>query len=169
MSESRKPGSIRKLLLPNSSPLGNFVYDEMLRDPDMPFYVMKVLLLFVRQTIGWDKLSEEFSSRYVEQQLNIGSSSYEHALKLLCDCWQLFSVERGVGRRKSLVTIRVENFNMHGYAEHVIATANIYGTATPSYKQLVDYPCTPEMIEAEIAKWRAKVSAAAGKAEPVHA
>src|SRR5262245_30084900 len=131
-----KPGSTRKLFIPHSSPVANFIFDEMLRDADIPPYVLKVLLFFIRQTIGWDKLSEKFSSRYVTGQLAISASSYEHSLKLLCDCWQLFDFERGSGRRKSTVTVRLENFNVTSYADHLIATANIYGTTCPTYEEL---------------------------------
>lgn len=141
-----KPGDTRKLFIPHSSPVANFIFDEMIRYDDVPFHVVKVLMFFIRHTVGWDKMSEYFSARYIQQELHIGGASYEHALRILCDCWQLFDIERGQGRKKSKVTIRLENFNATAYADHLVATANVHRATCPTYQQLLDEPNTREMI-----------------------
>jgi hypothetical protein len=55
-SNRRELSSIRNKLLPESTPVPNFVFDQIM--PLVPHAEFKVLLVLVRKTIGWQKESD---------------------------------------------------------------------------------------------------------------
>jgi hypothetical protein len=148
MEQGKKRGRTRNCYIKNSSPVPNWYFDDFLPDSDIPAYVHLVFLFLLRRTIGWDKLSESVSYEDIEFGTGASRDSVRHAVLLLCDCWGLFTVEPGRGRRKS-------NFTVSGTwgrdevqdRKNALYLYGPYKSDCPTLEQLRAKPCTVEVIQ----------------------
>jgi hypothetical protein len=143
--QGKKRGRVRKLYVKNSSPIPNWYLDEMIANSDIPSYVHAVFLFLLRRTIGWDKKSEKVDLSDIECGACVSRKSAVHAVRLLCDCWGIFTVERGKGRAKSTFTIG--DWERDTVGERMTCVGWVYDTQAPSQRQLQLVPCTPATIE----------------------
>lgn len=131
----RTKRSVRRNLLPNSTPVPNFVFDLVLSDPDVPHALRSVLLFLIRKTIGWDKRSDEISLIQIEEGANVSRKSAIYAVRVICDCWGLFHKTRGYkGQHSSVYT--VAGLTEAEFQERYCATAEKYETGCPKPEQL---------------------------------
>lgn len=136
---------LRTLLLPNSSPVPNFVFDEIVSDPDVPHAAIRVLLYLLRKTVGWDNKHEQLSLRQIQEGAAVTRPTAIHAVRVICDCWGLFRKSRGwKGQHSSVFTIG--DLTAEAFAELVVVLYEVYGTVFPTPAQLRDRPLTPELI-----------------------
>jgi hypothetical protein len=142
--QSRKRGRVRKLYVKNSSPIPNWYLDDVVSINEVPNYVHAVFLYLLRRTIGWDKKSEKINFDDIEGGTSVSRPSIVHALQLLCDCWGIFTVERGKGRAKSVFTIG--DWDRETVLDRMICVNWVYETIAPTARQLQIVPCTPEVI-----------------------
>ena len=127
--------SVRRILLPNSTPCPNWIFDSLLSDPDVPHALRSVLLFLVRKTVGWDRRSDEISLDQIENGASVSRKTAIHAVRVICECWGLFHKTRGqLGQHSSIYT--VAGLSEAEFQERYCATADRYGTGCPKPEQL---------------------------------
>jgi hypothetical protein len=142
----KKRGRVRASYIKNSSPVPNWFFDHLLVDEEIPPYVHLVFLYLLRRTVGWDKRSEQISYDDIRYGAGMLSrDSVTHAVALLTDCWGVFSIEPGSGRRKSKFT--VGSLDMDSVLDRKMSLDEIYDTDCPTLEQLRATPCTKEVLE----------------------
>lgn len=130
----RAKRSVRRILLPNSTPIPNWFFDSVLSDPDVPHALRSVLLFLIRKTIGWDRRSDEISLVQIEYGAKVTRKTAIHAVRVICDCWGLFHKTRGYkGQHSSAYT--VAGLTESEFQERYVATAEKYGTGCPKPEQ----------------------------------
>lgn len=139
---------LRTLLLPNSSPVPNFVFDQIVSDTDVPHAAIRVLLYLLRKTVGWNNKHEELSLRQIQEGAAVTRPTAIHAVRVVCDCWGFFKKSRGwLGQHSSTFTIG--DLTAEGFCERVTLLYGVYETIFPTPQQLRERPCTPEVLNAE--------------------
>src|SRR6202041_969061 len=97
--QGEKPGpkrkSLRTILLPNSSPVPNWFFDEVLSNPEVPHATRSVFLFMLRKTVGWDHEVEELSLTAIQYGSAVSRHTAIHAIRVICECWGLFEKSRG--------------------------------------------------------------------------
>lgn len=140
-----KPKYLRTIYLPNSSPVPNFIFDEILSDSDVPHTAIRVLLFVLRKTVGWDNQHEELALRQIQEGAAVTRPTAIHAVRVICDCWGFFKKSRGrKGQHSSVFT--VSDLSSELFNERAGLLYEAYGTIFPSPDQLRDRPCTPELL-----------------------
>jgi hypothetical protein len=144
-SPGRKRKSLRTILLPNSSPVPNWFFDEILSSPEVPHATRSVFLFMLRKTVGWDRASEELSLTQIQQGSATSRHTAIHAIRVIVECWGLFTKSRGVKGQCSS-EYRIAGLTEDEFLDRSILVSDIYGTMHPSPAQLRDKPCTAELL-----------------------
>lgn len=102
----KKAKYLRTIFLPNSSPVPNFVFDDLLNENDIPHSVIRVLLFLLRKTVGWNNRSEELSLSEIQRGAGVTRPTAIYGVRMICDCWGMFQKTRGrLGQHSSVFTI----------------------------------------------------------------
>ena len=149
-SPGQKRKSLRTILLPNSSPVPNWFFDELLSNSEVPHATRSVFLFMLRKTVGWDNEVEELSLTAIQYGSAVSRHTAIHAIRVICECWGLFKKSRGQKGQGSSV-YRIAGLSEDEFADRSSPCENIYGTCHPTAKQLRERPCTPESLTAQIA------------------
>jgi hypothetical protein len=133
------PGSkkryLRTIFLKNSSPVPNWVFDELLCDSDVPHAARSVLLYLLRQTVGWDNCEKELSLQDIQYGAGVSRPIAIHALWVICDCWGLFNKTRGrKGQHSSVYAIG--DLTEDAFLDRYDLVNGIYGTGFPTPEQV---------------------------------
>jgi hypothetical protein len=130
---------LRTIFIKNSSPVANWIFDELLSDSDVPHAAIRVLLYLIRKTIGWDNREEELSLEQIQYGAGVSRPIAIHALWVICDCWGLFDKTRGrKGQHSSVYAIG--NFTEEGFTDRYDLVSRIYGTGFPTPEQAKPIP-----------------------------
>lgn len=145
-TSSSKLATLQQKFLPASTPIPNWVFDEVMAE--MPEFVLKVFLYLFRKTVGWNNQTEEQSLTQIMSACNIGSRhTAVYAVEVLCDCWLLWKKTRGRKGQHSSV------FAVAGIGEYdqtqarIVLTECIYGSSCPTRQQLKDTPPTERLYQ----------------------
>jgi hypothetical protein len=142
-ANGESPGGKRKYLrtlyLKNSSPVMNWVFDDLLEDPAVPHAARSVLLFLIRKTVGWDNREQELSLREIEYGASVSRPIAIHALWVFCDCWGLFIKKRGWKGQHSSV-YEIGDLSQDNYADRTQLILRIYDTTFPTPEQVRAYP-----------------------------
>src|SRR5580704_16188516 len=142
---------LRTIFLPNSSPIPNWWFVDILSEPEVPHAARSVCLFLFRKTIGWDRRVEELSLRDIQFGASVSRPVAIHCVRIICDCWGLFHKSRGYkGQHASRFT--VGKLGAEEFLDRRILIEGIYGTIFPSPKQLRERPCTVDVLRAEKTK-----------------
>jgi len=149
-TQDESPGSkkryLRTIFLPNSSPVPNFVFDELLWDPDVPHAARSVLLYLLRQTVGWDNREKELSLQEIEYGAGVSRPIAIHALWIFCDLWGLFNKTRGrKGQHSSVYAIG--DLTAEGFFDRYDLAQRIFGRGFPTPEQVKPIPLKNETEE----------------------
>jgi hypothetical protein len=126
---------LRTIFLKNSSPIPNWVLDELLCDSDVPHAARSVLLYLLRQTVGWDNREKELALADVQYGAGVSRPIAIHALWVICDCWGLFHKTRGrKGQHSSVYAIG--DLTEDGFFDRSYLVSKIYGTIFPTPEQV---------------------------------
>jgi hypothetical protein len=126
---------LRTIFIKDSSPVANWIFDELLSDSDVPHAAIRVLLYLIRKTIGWDNREEELSLEQIQYGAGVSRPIAIHALWVVCDCWGLFDKTRGrKGQHSSVYAIG--NFTEEGFMDRYDLVSRIYGTGFPTPEQV---------------------------------
>jgi len=141
------------------TPIPNWFFDTVLADNSIPDSVSRVLQLLFRRTVGFDQPTVELSLETIKADAGVSRESAVYAIKVICDCWQLFSKVRG---QKGYHSSR---FTILGHDDEDFATmfrdtfdaqkelmAWIYHQTCPTRNQLADNPPTREMLACQYEK-----------------
>lgn len=143
-----KRKSLRTLYLPNTSPVPNFVFDELLSNSEVPHAAIRVLLFMLRKTLGWSNRSEELSLSDIQGGASVSRPVAIHTVRVICECWGLFHKSRGRrGQHSSVFTIA--DLTLDAFNERAVLVEGIYGTLFPSPNQLRERPCTSDVLAEE--------------------
>ena len=149
--EQRPKRHIRTLYLPNSSPVPNWFFDEVLSDKRVPHAARSVLLFMLRKTVGWDNRHEDLSLAEIQAGAAVTRPTAIHAVRVICDCWGLFKKTRG-RKGQYCSTYTIGDPSAEGFFDRYYLTSDIYGSGFPDAKQLRIKPCTQELLAAQRAK-----------------
>jgi hypothetical protein len=149
-SPGPKRKSLRTILLPNSSPVPNWFFDEVLSNPEVPHATRSVFLFMLRKTVGWDNEVEELSLTAIQYGSAVSRHTAIHAIRVICECWGLFEKSRGQKGQGSSV-YSIAGLSEDEFTDRSSLCDDIYGTCHPTAKQLRERPCTPELLRAQIA------------------
>lgn len=106
MSDAKKK-HVRDIYLPNSTPVPNYVFDELLQLRGIPGSTLRVLLFLIRKTVGWNKKSEYISLTDIMEGARVDRHAAADGIKSIL-AWGLFSRVSGKATRdKSLYTINL--------------------------------------------------------------
>lgn len=142
---------LRTIFLPNSSPVPNWFFDEVLSDSSIPHATRSVLLFMLRKTVGWNNKIEELSLSEIERGAAVSRPSAIHAIRVICDCWGLFHKTRGrKGQYSSVFTIG--DLTEDGFMTRGFLVTDLYGTLFPTAAQLREKPCTNELLREQRSK-----------------
>lgn len=157
-STAGKRKSVRTLYLPNTSPVPNFVLDDLLADPRVPHAAIRVLLFLLRKTIGWSNRRDEISLVQIQSGACVSRPIAIHAIRVVCDCWGLFRKSRGrLGQHCS--GFEVGELTAQAFDRRAVLIEGIYQTIFPSPKQLRAQPCTSSLLAEEQRKLEAERAA----------
>jgi hypothetical protein len=145
MSDIPGRNYVRRQHLPNSSPVPNFFFDEILPDSQIPHGVRSVFMFLIRKTIGWNHEQVELALTQIENGAAVSRHVAHHAIQLLCDCWGFFRRTPGIGRLKSKYCIG--SLTKDSFADRIIWLECVYDTHVPTEKQLREMPCTPDVLQ----------------------
>jgi hypothetical protein len=149
-SPGPKRKSLRTILLPNSSPVPNWFFDEVLSNPEVPHATRSVFLFMLRKTVGWDNEVEELSLTQIQEGSATSRHTAIHAIRVICECWGLFDKSRGKKGQCSSA-YRISGLSEDEFTDRVLLCDDIYGTAHPTAKQLREKPCTAELLKKQVA------------------
>lgn len=149
-SPGPKRKSLRTILLPNSSPVPNWFFDEVLSNPEVPHATRSVFLFMLRKTVGWDNEVEELSLTEIQHGSATSRHTAIHAVRVICECWGLFKKCRGK-KGQGASTYEIGGLSEEEFTDRCYLCDDIYGTVHPTTKQLRKQPCTPELLRAQIA------------------
>lgn len=144
-------GQTRKLFLPNSSPVPNFIFDLILADREIPHALRSVLFLLVRKTIGWDRRSDEVSLTQIQNGASVSRATADHAVTVICDGWGLFRKESSK-RFRGINRFVLAGLDKDHFERRYLALEEIYETGCPTRQALREKPLTPAMIAAALAR-----------------
>jgi hypothetical protein len=147
MEHGKKRGRVRNLFIKNSSPVPNWYFDHYLEDSEIPPYIHIVFLFLLRKTIGWDKHSESLTVHQIADGTALSKPSVIHAIEVICDCWGLFKVERGRGKRPSKFTTSADQLAFNAVMDRRILLNYVYSSDCPRASELKRTPCTAEVFE----------------------
>src|SRR5580704_11457213 len=158
-AQDDSPGSkkryLRTIFLKNSSPVPNWVFDELLCDSEVPHAARSVLLFLLRKTVGWDNHEEELSLEDIQYGAGVSRPIAIHALWVICDCWGLFHKTRGrKGQHSSVYAIG--DLTEDAFLDRYDLVRRIYGTGFPTPEQVK--PIKPKNAEEE--EYRPKIHVA---------
>lgn len=140
-----KRKSLRTIYLPCSSPVANFIFDELLCNSDVPHTTICVLMFLLRRTVGWSNRCDEVSLSQIESGASVSRPVAIHAVRVICEVWGLFHKSRGQrGQHSSIFTIG--DLTADGFNERSILIEGLYGTVHPASNQLRETPCTKERL-----------------------
>ncbi len=142
---------LRTIFLPNSSPVPNWFFDEVLSDKSIPHAARSVLLFMLRKTVGWNHREEDLSLAEIQAGAAVSRHSTIHAVRVICDCWGLFQKARG-RKGQHCSTYTIGDLGAEDFGDRYALMQDIYGGGFPSAKQLRDRPCTPELLRAQRAQ-----------------
>ena len=146
---------LRTIFLPNSSPVPNFVFDELLAETDIPHSVIRVLLFLLRKTVGWDNRFEELSLTEIQERSGVTRPTAIYGVRVICDCWGLFHKTRGrMGQHSSVFTIG--DLSADSFGDRGSLLIGAYGTLCPTPSQLRKQPCTKQLLDSERLKREAE-------------
>jgi hypothetical protein len=138
------------------TPIPNFFFDKILADETIPDSVSRVLQLLFRLTVGFNQPTVEISLDALKKDAGVSRERAVYAIKVICECWQLFTKVRGQkGYHSSQFTILGhddEDFadmfrdTFDAQKELMVWT---YGRSCPTREQLVARPPTSEMLSSE--------------------
>jgi hypothetical protein len=94
-SPGQKRKSLRAILLPSSSPVPNWFFDEVLSNSEVPHATRGVFLFMLRKTVGWNNEVEELSLTAIQYGSAVSRHPAIHAIRVICECWGLFKKSRG--------------------------------------------------------------------------
>jgi hypothetical protein len=132
-----KKNSLRTIFLPNSSPVPNWFFDEVLQSTEIPHAARSVLLFLLRKTIGWDNRVEELSLVQIQEGAAVTRPTAIHALRVICDLWELFHRTRGRKGQHSSV-YAVGDMSREHFIDRCNLVSLVYETDFPSPAQLQD-------------------------------
>lgn len=141
--------TLQQKFLAGSTPIPNWIFDEVMAD--MPDSVLRVFLYMFRKTVGWDNKSEEKSLTQIERDCNLSRHTAIYAVKVLCDCWGMWTKFRGKKGQRSSVYLVSGLYNKDEVQARIVLTEMIYGYDCPTDKQLKDNPPTEELYRAALA------------------
>ena len=150
ISPGQKRKSLRTILLPNSSPVPNWFFDEVLSNSKVPHATRSVFLFMLRKTVGWDNSSEELSLTQIQFGSSTSRHTAIHAIRIICDCWGLFQKSRGT-RGQCSSSYAIGGLSEDEFTERIGLIEDIYGTGHPTAKQLRERPCTPKLLREQMA------------------
>lgn len=137
-------------------PLPNWVIDEMLSDKSVPDSVVRVFLYLFRATVGRGNPDADISLDTIMEGANVARASAVYAMKVLIDCWQLWSKVRGQkGKGFSRFTPvcygqdDIREVFRDTFRERCVLMIGIYGHICPTSKQLKDKPPTEDFFDVE--------------------
>lgn len=143
-------GKNRKLFLPNSSPIPNFLFDVVLPDKNIPHATLRVLLLLYRKTSGWDKLVDDLSLSEIERGAAVARHTAIHAVRIICDVWRLFDKTRGY-RGRNISSYRIRRITADEFEARLAAVEELFGTCHPNEEALREKPSSESEIKSIIA------------------
>ena len=141
--------------LPGSTPVPNWFLDDIMADGQVPHSVKYVFLYLYRQTVGWNRKDWEISLTEIMYATNVQRGTASYAVKVLVDCWGLFHKVRGrKGQHSS--TFRYNSPKPEQIYDRCMAVRLAYGLqrGCPGARQLLDTPCTREVLAAGYDKLR---------------
>jgi hypothetical protein len=145
-SPRSKKRYLRTIFLKNSSPVPNWIFDELLCDSEVPHAARSVLLYLLRQTVGWDNREKELSLEDIQYGASVSRPIAIHALWVICDCWGLFKKTRGrKGQHSSVYAIG--DLTEETFFDRYDLVTRIYGTGFPTPEQVKPIPPTNEHEE----------------------
>jgi hypothetical protein len=146
MKRSNSGITLQQRFLPGSTPIPNWVIDEIMGD--MSETVLRVFLYLFRKTVGWNNPTEEKSLNQIMNDCNLKNrNSVVHAVKILCNCWQLWKKTRGKkGQHSSIFAIAGISDSDAAHARMTL-TYEIYGTDLPTQQQVKDKPPTEALYQ----------------------
>jgi hypothetical protein len=160
-SPGQKRKYLRTIYLKNSSPLPNWVLDDLLADSTVPHAARSVLLFLIRKTVGWDNRTEELALHEIQCGASVSRPIAIHALWVICDCWGLFNKTRGRKGQHSSV-YEIGDLSQDNYEDRYQLLLRIFNTGFPTPEQVRARPkpggMPDEMIEPKklIASWLAR-------------
>jgi hypothetical protein len=139
VQQDESPGSkkryLRTIFLKNSSPIPNWLFDELLCDSEVPHAARSVLLYLLRQTVGWDNHEKELSLEDIQYGAGVSRPIAIHALWVICDCWGLFNKTRGrKGQHSSVYAIG--DLTEDAFLDRYDLVSGINGTGFPTPEQV---------------------------------
>jgi hypothetical protein len=149
ISPGPKRKSLRTILLPNSSPVPNWFFDEVLSNPEVPHATRSVFLFMLRKTVGWDNSNEELSLTQIQYGSSTSRHTAIHAVRVICECWGLFQKSRGIKGQCSS-SYAIGGLSEDEFTERFGLVEDVYGTGHPTAKQLREKPCTLELLAAQV-------------------
>jgi transcriptional regulator with XRE-family HTH domain len=149
-SPGPKRKSLRTILLPNSSPVPNWFFDEVLSNPEVPHATRSVFLFMLRKTVGWDNEVEELSLTAIQYGSAVSRHTAIHAIRVICESWGLFEKSRGQKGQGSSV-YEIAGLREDEFTDRFSLCDDIYGTCHSTAKQLRESPCTSELRMAQMA------------------
>jgi hypothetical protein len=140
------------------TPTPNWFYDEVLPDASVPDSVLRVFQYLFRSTVGRNEPCVELPLETIMRNANVAREAAVYALKILCDCWQLWSKvqgRRGQGSSRYTVTgSEWKDGEAHltfrdTFRDQRDLTIAIYGKSCPTRENLKTNPPTQTLYEAE--------------------
>lgn len=147
-ASSNKPRRLQQEFLPGSTPIPNWIIDEVMEE--MPESVLRVFLYLYRKTVGWNNKTEEKSLTQIMDDCNLSRNSSIYAVRILCDCWGFWKKFRGKKGQRSSVFMVAAIGSPDEARARIVLTNMIYGADCPTIQQLKDLPPTKDLYRAAL-------------------
>jgi hypothetical protein len=137
MDKPEKQAWKRTKLIPNSTPVPNFFFDDLL--PVLPETTFRVLMFLWRKTIGWNKEKDFVSLSQIQRGTGVCRRHAVAGTRLLEACG-LFS--RSKSGLRGTICFAVSDFDPHDVVEklnRLVPKGNQFTTGTSSHQ-------TPELV-----------------------
>lgn len=133
----RRKKYLRTVFLPNSTPVPNWVFDELVPDKEVPDALIRVLIFLIRKTVGWNNRAEELSLTEIQHGAAITRPTAIHAIRVICDCWNLFEKTRGrKGQHSSVYAVTPDHLSAEHFGNRLILMWDVFDKTFPSAAEL---------------------------------
>jgi hypothetical protein len=140
------------------TPTPNWFYDEVLKDKDVPDSVLRVFQYLFRSTVGRSQFSAELPLETIMHNAGVAREGAVYALKILCDCWQLWEKTQGRkghgASRYTVLSSGCDDGETHitfrdTFRNQKELTVSIYGKSCPTREDLKQNPPTRALYDQE--------------------
>jgi hypothetical protein len=151
-----KNNRIRGMFVPNSSPVPNWFYDDVLPDDKISHELRSVFLYLIRKTIGWSNQYERQTLDQIQRGATVSRNIALRGIQIFCDCWGLW--KRTPGKGKQPTTFEVADriaWEKDVWLERCKWIGMVYTSNTPTLEDLRECPCTLDVIAEGKRRWEA--------------